>query len=242
MKYKRGLYILFLLVTFSAFWWILNNNMIKGFQGINDYDTFKSMMSLGVGYWNQKQFIVFYMILYLIMVYLFSSNFEEQLLIRLSRKQFLKQQITRIVKITLCFQIMFAVIGLVFLLVFIKSSMFFDINFLIIYTIEFVQEFFYYFLFGNFFSFIYLLIHNKTKTFLITAVVSFLQYGILVWLGHYLWMPINTIKALDSYYAEGSISIIGLVFDFIKISILLLIIIKFSFQIIKKKDMIKCEE
>lgn len=242
MNYKGRVFGLFLAIAFLVCWLVLNHEIIKGFQCVNEDTVFRSMMNLVNGYWNQKQFVIFYMLMYLIMVFLFTSNHEDQLLIRMSRSQFLMKQMIHIAKITLYFQLIFATVGLVLLLLFVKISLFGNITFFSVFITECIQEYSYYLLFGMFFYFMYLIFHNKAKAFLVTAIISLLQFGCLVWFKYYIWVPIYNIHALDSYYMENITNSLRYTVDFIKIFILMMIIILLSFQIVKKKDVINYED
>lgn len=234
MKYKRLTYSLVLIIVFSFLWLHLNRNYLPlldelGLQGMiyltSAYAGYNSIIS------HASIYAVFFLLLYV----LSAPNNCIQIFIRKKRIDIILTEYKRLLCAALQFAGLFMGVLVIFTAIFEKKEMIFETGFWLGVVIIFVILVLYYFFIGTIYVFFRLVITSNTKSFVFTFIVSILLLCFSRFMS--IWTPVSNIDIFDLLF-EKKLYLEEVMFNSIKIIILIVAIFYITYVMFKEKDIL----
>jgi hypothetical protein len=164
---------------------------------------------------------------------------KEQYLVRQERKKFVNDTFKINIKASLLFNFIFISTSLLLTVIFQDFEFLIKSKYFIGVIISFVINSVYYVFVGAVFCLIYTILFSKTRALIFT----FLSMVVLsaMCLIYKIWTPVNELFIYDLLY-YNRLSILDVVFKFIKIIILIVFIHYVTLQIFREKDVLHSED
>lgn len=224
------------LITFFVFFWIfLNRNNINL---INSNSDLLNILTSYAGYNSLMLHGTIYALLFLLLLFSSIPNNIAQLMVRMSRKKFIKKIIINVIRQSIIFVGIFTSINFILTLYFANISILNKSNFFLGITISFVSTIFLYILIGLLFCLFFILFFSEVKSLIFTFIIStILVCGDLI-LG---WKtPFQESIVFDNLLTSG-LNLIEYLYIYIKNIVLIFCAYYLLITIFKEKDIINVE-
>lgn len=237
MNFKTKIYIGGYYIFFSLYWLLCNWNSLKHLD--NTIGTLLHLTTSGAGFNSAMLHGTVYALLFLLILNDQLVTSKEQYLVRQERKKFLHDTFKINIIVSLLFNFIFISTSLVLTMIFQDFELLIKSKYFIGVLISFVINSVYYVFVGAVFCLIYTILFSKTRA-LLFSFISMVVLSVMC-LIYRIWTPIIELFIYDSLYCN-KLSVLDVVFKFVRIVILIGFIHYVTFQIFKEKDVLRSED
>lgn len=220
-------------------WLYFNSKYYLGSLNLTDYDIIRLVNSDNMGFSCYITIGTIYTLIFLLYLNFIIPQKNENLFIRMGRKNFVFTCFKQTLFCSLCFSIVFTVINTLCNYIFFSVEILNEFKFIIFSLVYEVLLFYYFLIIGIIFISIYLCVYPKVIALAITSLTSFLMVGLkrVLYLS---WLPISDICIID-YWMEGRVNLLTLILNITKNSILITLVVILLINTFQSKDILPQE-
>lgn len=234
MRYRKLICDVIIVMIFSFIWLHMNRNILSRLDEMEILGL-SILNSSDAGYNNLISHGVMYSIFYLILLMVWLTQDNIQILVRKTRIQFILNQYKNVFWVTFNFVAIFVGILVLFNLIFEDINLLRETNFATGVVIYFFSLLLYYLLVGSIFILLRLCFWSDIKAFVGTFAIQVVLLAVKRYLN--VWIPASVTRVFDLLF-ENSLYAEEILINSVKIIILIVALFAVTYTIFKEKDVL----